>query len=120
MHQEKQDDSQMTASIVIERLTKEFSGKRALDSVSLRIYKGQIIGLLGHNGAGKSTLINILCGLLGQDSGSVEVLGLDSRYDMEAIRQQIGVCLQEDILFQDMTVYEHLDLVMRINRKQWN
>ena len=40
MHQEKQDDSQMSVSIVIERLMKEFSGKRAIDSVSMRIYKG--------------------------------------------------------------------------------
>ena len=65
----------------------------ALDNISIKIYEGQILGILGHNGAGKTTLINIICGLLKEDSGQVEVLGMDSRYEIESIRKEIGVCL---------------------------
>ena len=60
------------AAIRIEALSKTYKGgKRALDSVSFDVPRGQIFGLLGPNGAGKSTLINILAGLVVKSSGSV-------------------------------------------------
>jgi ABC-type multidrug transport system ATPase subunit len=83
---------------------------RALDGVTLELGTGQIFGLLGHNGAGKTTLMNICCGLLEQSAGSAWVNGFDIRENMEAIRQSLGVCPQHDVLFDSLTLREHVRL----------
>lgn len=82
--------------------------KVALDGVSLQMFEGQIFGLLGHNGAGKSTLVSILSGLFSQTSGSVTAFGYDSATSMNDLRSIMGVCPQQNILFDELTVQEHL------------
>lgn len=67
-----------------------------------------MLGLLGENGAGKTTSINIMCGLLQPTSGTVLIGGYDITIDKSKARQMIGVCPQADILFDNMTVEEHL------------
>jgi ABC-2 type transport system ATP-binding protein len=69
--------------------------KRALDSVSLTVARGEIFGLLGPNGAGKSTLINIMAGLVDKSSGGVTIWGIDLDRDPRRIRAAIGVVPQE-------------------------
>jgi ATP-binding cassette subfamily A (ABC1) protein 3 len=64
---------------------------------------------LGHNGAGKSTTINILTGILKPDKGKINIFGLDYETEMAQIRQKIGVCLQIDVLYDRITVKEHLE-----------
>ncbi|XP_063368836.1 cholesterol transporter ABCA5-like [Cydia amplana] len=83
---------------------------KAIDNIELSIYEGQITAVLGHNGAGKSTLFNILTGLTAPTAGTAYVYGLDVRdpNDMHEIRQMIGVCPQQDVLFDLLTVREHL------------
>ncbi|XP_049879366.1 cholesterol transporter ABCA5-like isoform X2 [Pectinophora gossypiella] len=83
---------------------------KAIDGIDLSIYEGQITAVLGHNGAGKSTLFNILTGLTAPTAGTAYVYGLDVRdpNDMYEIRQMIGVCPQQDVLFDLLTVKEHL------------
>ena len=76
--------------------------------------EGQIFGLLGHNGAGKSTLISILSGSLAPSSGSATIYGLDIATDMPAVRSQLGLCPQHNLLVDFLTVREHLDLYLKI------
>ncbi|XP_026331721.1 ATP-binding cassette sub-family A member 5-like, partial [Hyposmocoma kahamanoa] len=89
---------------------------KAIDGIDLSIYEGQITAVLGHNGAGKSTLFNILTGLTAPTAGTAYVYGLDVRdpNDMHEIRQMIGVCPQQDVLFDLLTVKEHLQFFASI------
>jgi ABC-type multidrug transport system ATPase subunit len=72
------------------------------------MYQGQITALLGHNGAGKTTTIGMLTGMVPPTSGSAVVAGYDIRNDLPLLRQNVGVCLQHDCLFPQLTVLEHM------------
>jgi len=74
------------------------------------MYKDQIFALLGHNGAGKTTTLSMLSGMLSITDGWAEVNGLDIETQMEEIRSFLGSCPQHDILFDVLTVREHLEL----------
>lgn len=65
------------AALVIENLTKDFVGLRALDSVSLRLERGEILGLIGPNGSGKTTLINVVTGFLKPTEGRIKMDDVD-------------------------------------------
>jgi ABC-2 type transport system ATP-binding protein len=91
-------------------LRKRYGDVVAVDGLSLAIGRGECFGLLGPNGAGKTTTIEILEGLLAPDSGDVEVLGLTWRRDEQALRQRLGVQLQETQLAEKLTVEETLRL----------
>ena len=82
--------------------------KYAVDGLNLTMYSGQITALLGHNGAGKTTTISMLTGLIAPDGGAATITGLDIYKNMEEIRRNLGVCPQHNILFDDLTVQEHL------------
>ncbi|KAF6155278.1 hypothetical protein GIB67_019804 [Kingdonia uniflora] len=82
----------------------------AVNSLQLTLYENQILALLGHNGAGKSTTISMLIGLLPPSSGDAVVFGKNIKTDMDEIRKGLGVCPQNDILFQELTVKEHMEI----------
>lgn len=84
------------------------NGFKAVDGVNLKMYEDQIFVLLGHNGAGKTTTISMLTGLFEQSGGSAELFGIDMFNDMTQVRQIMGVCPQHDVLFELLTVEEHL------------
>ncbi|XP_077867350.1 ATP-binding cassette sub-family A member 2-like [Saccoglossus kowalevskii] len=81
---------------------------RAVNNLNLNLYEGQITALLGHNGAGKTTIMSILTGFIPPTSGVATVNGYDIIEDMANIRQNLGVCLQYNALFDKLTVEEHL------------
>ncbi|XP_041914079.1 phospholipid-transporting ATPase ABCA1 isoform X1 [Alosa sapidissima] len=83
-------------------------GKLAVNHLNLKFYEGQITSFLGHNGAGKTTTISILTGLFPPSAGTVYVRGMDIRTDMEWIRRTLGVCPQHNVLFDILTVEEHV------------
>ena len=91
-------------------LRKRYGDVVAVDGLSLEIARGECFGLLGPNGAGKTTTIEILEGLLVPDGGEVEVLGLTWQRDEQALRQRLGVQLQETQLAEKLTVEETLRL----------
>lgn len=100
-------------------VSKSFGAKRAIDGLSLNFYESEIFCLLGHNGAGKSTTINLLTGLLAADSGQVSILGQSYPHGTDEIRKNIGLCLQHNVLYDELTVEEHLRYYFRIkNRDQ--
>jgi len=85
-------------------------GKNALNGVTFNLYKNEIFALLGHNGAGKTTLFNILTGLYSSSSGSAfyNSYNILSSEGAEHFRKVLGICPQHDVLFNDLTVEEHL------------
>ncbi|KAM9761903.1 phospholipid-transporting ATPase ABCA1 isoform 1-T1 [Menidia menidia] len=100
----------MTLGVNIRNLVKIYKkgGKLAIDHLNLKFYEGQITSFLGHNGAGKTTTISVLTGLFPPTSGTVYVKGMDIRYDMDIIRRTLGVCPQHNVLFDILTVEEHV------------
>ena len=95
-------------------LTRRFGQLTAVDSVDLDIPAGQIYGFLGPNGSGKSTTIRMLCGLLTPSEGSASVLGMDTRKDAEALKQQIGYMTQKFSLYEDLSVRENLQFISEV------
>jgi len=89
-------------------LRKSYGDVVAVDGLDLEVCTGECFGLLGPNGAGKTTTIEILEGLLEPDAGDVEVLGMRWGTDDRAIRQRLGVQLQETQLAERLTVEETL------------
>ncbi|KAI6654313.1 ATP-binding cassette sub-family A member 3-like [Oopsacas minuta] len=101
--------------IQIEGITKKYTRKKiALDNLRLNMYRGQITALLGHNGAGKSTLISILTGLIPPTNGNAYIYGMNIHNEMDSIRNHLGICPQSNILFDRMTVKEHLHFFIRL------
>ena len=94
--------------VVAENLVKRFGKFVAVNGISFRIARGEIMGFLGPNGAGKSTVIRILCGLLRASGGRAIVAGLDVARDPEGVRQHIGYMSQRFSLYRDLTVEENL------------
>ena len=113
-----QDRTDIPASAVkCERLTKRYGDVTAVDGLSLTVHRGECFGLLGPNGAGKTTTIEILEGLLTPDEGEVEVLGLRWGRDEDALRQRLGIQLQETRLAEKLTVEETLRLFRSFYRR---
>jgi ABC-2 type transport system ATP-binding protein len=96
--------------IQVERLRKAYGPKVAVDDVSLTVERGEILGILGPNGAGKTTAVECIGGLRVPDAGDVRVLGLDPRRDGPALRERLGLQLQESEMPAKITVREALDL----------
>ncbi len=94
--------------IIVENLVKRFGSFVAVDDVSFRIGRGEIMGFLGPNGAGKSTIIRILCGLLRPSAGRALVAGIDVASDPEQVREHIGYMSQKFSLYRDLSVEENL------------
>ena len=98
-----------TDQVIADDLVKRFGDFVAVDHVSFRISRGEIMGFLGPNGAGKSTIIRTLCGLLRPSSGRAIVAGIDVSRDPEGVRQRIGYMSQKFSLYRDLTVEENLN-----------
>ena len=98
-------------------LEKRYGDVVAVAGLSLHVRRGECFGLLGPNGAGKTTAIEILEGLIAPDAGEVEVLGLRWRTDERAIRERLGIHLQETQLSEKLTVEEMLRLFRSFYRR---
>ncbi|CAM6001577.1 unnamed protein product [Sphagnum balticum] len=105
------DGHHQQPAVQIRDLRKVYSGgKVAVEGLTLDLYEDHITALLGHNGAGKSTTISMLTGLIRPSSGDALIWGHSIRQDMNNIRRTIGVCPQQNVLFNYLTVKEHLEL----------
>src|SRR5438874_11513434 len=104
----------MTPAILCRDLRKRYPARPApvdaVNGLDLEVAVGECFGLLGPNGAGKTTTIEILEGLLAPTSGEVEILGRRWGQDDEALRQRLGISLQETRLAEKLTVEETLNL----------
>lgn len=96
------------AIIKVQDLVKRYNGTEAVRGVSFEVKDGETFSFLGPNGAGKTTTINILCTLLGFDSGAAEVNGYDCKREAHKVRSSIGLVFQEVTLDNELTAYENL------------
>ena len=99
--------------LIVTDIVKTFGdGKKAVDHVNINFYKDEIFALLGHNGAGKTTLISMLTGLYEATEGTAYYDGYDilDSNNMDEFRKKLGICPQHDVLFDQLTVREHLEM----------
>ena len=94
--------------IEISRLSKRFGDVQAVNDLSFRVKEGELFAFLGINGAGKSTTINIMCGQLSKDSGTVQIDGVDLDRDPDSIKRNLGVVFQNSVLDKDLSVQDNL------------
>ena len=94
--------------IKIDHLSKSYGEVKAVQDLSFRVKEGELFAFLGVNGAGKSTTINIMCGQLSKDSGSVEIDGVDLAHDLNRIKSILGVVFQSSVLDSALSVYDNL------------
>src|SRR3989338_6058545 len=100
--------------ITVQNVTKSFGKTRAVDNVSFKIEKGEIVGFLGPNGAGKTTLMRMLTGYLPPAEGKVIVAGHDITIDAMAAKRKIGYLPETPPLYPDMTVKDFLRFAAKI------
>ncbi len=106
--------------ITCQNLRKVFNKKTAVNDVSLNIFSGQITVLLGHNGAGKTTTMNMITGIFPPSSGTAYVDGYDIKTQTKEARRSIALCPQENILYNELDVYQHLKLYAILKDHPWN
>lgn len=98
----------MSNLIEISHLVKSFGDVRAVQDLSFRVKTGELFAFLGINGAGKSTTINIMCGQLPKDSGTVLIDGVNMDDDPDGIKRSLGVVFQNSVLDKDLSVQDNL------------
>ena len=94
-------------------LTKQFGSFRAVDDVSFFVERGECFGLLGPNGAGKTTTVRMLYGFSPITKGTLTIFGKDVSKHMREIKEQIGVCQQENNLDPDLRALTNLEVFAR-------
>ena len=99
----------MNNIIEINHLSKSFGEVKAVQDLSFRVKEGELFAFLGVNGAGKSTTINIMCGQLLKDSGSVKIDGMDLDTSLNLIKSELGVVFQNSVLDSALSVYDNLE-----------
>ena len=102
--------------IEIENLTKTYQGVYALDNVSFTANKGHVVGFLGANGAGKTTTMDIICGCIGSDQGTVKICGHDILDESIKAKSKIGYVPDVPPLYKDMTVKESILYSAKLNQ----
>ena len=95
-------------------ITHKYNDFIALDSVSIDIKPGEIVGSLGKNGAGKSSLMRVLTGFMQPTDGIVHFDGLKLQDKAKIIQSQIGYLPENNILYDEMSVFDYLAFVSEI------
>lgn len=95
--------------IEISHLNKSFGDVKAVCDLSFRVKEGELFAFLGINGAGKSTTINIMCGQLSKDSGSIVIDQNDLDKNVDNIKRELGVVFQNSVLDYALSVYDNLE-----------
>lgn len=100
--------------IEVEGIKKQFGSTVAVDGISFRVDRGEVVGFLGPNGAGKTTTMRILTGYLEPDAGTVRLDGRDIRDDTTGLKRRLGYLPEDNPLYHDMLTCEFLEFVGRL------
>ena len=106
--------------IEVDGLVKRYGQKYAVDDISFRVKRGEVVGFLGPNGAGKSTTINVITGFLSSTAGTVRVDGHDVLEEPTAAKRLIGYLPEQPPLYVDMTVDEYLNFAYELKGCEYN
>ena len=111
INKEKKEKNQF---LKIKNINKRYNSLKAVDNFSVDLFPNEIFCLLGNNGAGKTTLINIISGIIEPTDGDILLNDISIIINKSYLYQNIGLCQQEDIYFDYLTVKEHLEFMYRI------
>ncbi|HAH25312.1 MAG TPA: ABC transporter ATP-binding protein, partial [Prolixibacteraceae bacterium] len=114
--------SSLKPMIEIRNLRKAFGTQQVLTNVSLKLYEGENLVVLGKSGSGKSVLIKCMVGLLNPDGGTINVLGNDvgslTMNQLDELRKKVGFLFQSSALYDSMTVKQNLEFPLRRIKQQ--
>jgi len=102
----------------VKQLTRLYGDFKAVDNVSFKIKKGEIVGLLGHNGAGKTTIMKMLSGFIESNQGSIEIDDIDLQQNPKQAQQYLGYLPENLPIYPEMTVADYLDYASEIKGLQ--
>ena len=102
--------------IEVRNVSKRYGRHQALDNISFKVKKGDILGFLGPNGAGKSTTMNIITGYISCDSGEVLIDGKNILDEPKEAKSRIGYLPEIPPLYNEMTVRKYLEFMFRLKR----
>jgi len=103
-------------SIEVNNLVKIYGEQKAVDNISFRVGKGEIVGFLGPNGAGKSTTMKIITGYLHANAGSASVCGMNVSQNPLETKKKIGYLPEQNALYYDMYVREYLAFIAEVHQ----
>src|SRR4026209_46992 len=103
-------------SIEVKNLLKVYGGQKAVNNISFKVNKGEIVGFLGPNGAGKSTTMKIITGYLEQSGGEAYVCGMNVADEPLETKKKIGYLPELNALYYDMYVREYLAFVAEVHK----
>jgi phospholipid/cholesterol/gamma-HCH transport system ATP-binding protein len=116
MNSESEPENKVVA---IRNLSKSFGGRAVLKNLTVDLFEGENLVVIGRSGAGKSVLIKCLVGLIEPDEGTINVLGLEvttlSAKELHNLRLQVGFSFQGSALYDSMTVRENLEFPLKRN-----
>ncbi|NNC49858.1 MAG: ATP-binding cassette domain-containing protein, partial [Flaviramulus sp.] len=110
-------------SIEVEEISKVYGNQKALNQVSFKIEKPEIVGFLGPNGAGKSTMMKILTTYLKANEGRAKVNGFDISKNKKQVQQSVGYLAEHNPLYLDMYIKEYLEFnasIHDVNKQRIN
>lgn len=129
MNSENKIENLSSAVIEINNLQKGFDSQEVLKNVSLKLFEGENLAVMGKSGSGKSVLIKCIVGLFSAESGTIKVLGKDvnslHNADLGELRKKIGFLFQSGALYDSMTVRQNLEFPLKrirkdLSRKEFN
>lgn len=103
-------------SITVEQLTKVYGSQKALNNISFKVEKPEVVGFLGPNGAGKSTMMKILTTYISATNGKAEVNGFNVTTNTKEVQKSVGYLPEHNPLYLEMYVREYLDFNAKIHK----
>ncbi len=103
--------------IEISNLSKEFREVKAVNSLNLNVYKGDVFGFLGPNGAGKSTTIRMLLSLINPSEGEIKIFGKSLKNERISIMRRIGAIVEKPDFYGYLSAYKNLEILGKISGK---
>ncbi|MBR9922710.1 MAG: gliding motility-associated ABC transporter ATP-binding subunit GldA [Bacteroidetes bacterium] len=103
-------------SVIVEGLTKIYDTQRAVDDISFKANKGEILGFLGPNGAGKTTTMKVITTFIPPSAGKVSVCGFDVEKQPMEVRRRLGYLPEHNPLYREMYVREYLQFIARLHK----
>ena len=111
----KKKDDNRKIILKVNDVSKKLSNKKIINSISVSVLEGDIVGLIGPNGAGKTTLIKTILGLYKADKGDIQVCGLDVKNDFEKAMSNIGCIIEKPDLYEELSGTKNLKITALMN-----